>query len=206
MSYGLSKLKVRKLLKQVARIEQKAPLPDTRQPLHERVNEREREFLKALTARGKGSVPLRSGWPDFLILEEGRGFAVEVKGKYDLLSHAQVEMFSALEALDIAVFVWTPSRSTKLTPWRKWPNAKSPPRTYPRWARTWFKNEVAGKKQRQGVVAGCPLPPSCEPANDNGNPPLEKIGGIGWEWPLRNDLAFRSRNRHGEVTRGRQRG
>jgi hypothetical protein len=81
----------------------------------------ERAFVDKLVSRGKQASILRSGWPDFLITEGKKTYAVEVKVRPDVVSVKQAQMFTALNALGIAVFVWTPNEPNTLIAWRKWP-------------------------------------------------------------------------------------
>ena len=121
---SLSELKVRKLVRQYEALERDEGVD------HERDNEiRERcrslkdsegAFLWKAVSRGRNARVLRAGWPDFLILEDGKGYAVEVKRWPDRVSARQAEMFEALESLGIKVFVWTASKPNELRDWRRW--------------------------------------------------------------------------------------
>lgn len=61
----------------------------------------------------------RNGWPDFLVDDGDRIFAVEVKTFSDIIRPAQRETFRMLERAGIRVFVWTPSLPNTLIPWQK---------------------------------------------------------------------------------------
>lgn len=81
------------------------------------MNETEREFSRR--AKGKGLSVIRSGWPDFLLVDPvtGKTFAVEVKRPADPVRPNQARMFAALDAGGIPVYVWNPALA-RLTPWK----------------------------------------------------------------------------------------
>ena len=85
------------------------------------MNKTELAFVGKALSRGKGGRVLRDGWPDFLIVESGAAYAVEVKSSTDILRPSQFEMFCALEELGIKVMVWNPDKPDVLMPFRKWP-------------------------------------------------------------------------------------
>lgn len=119
MSYGLSKLKVARLLKKIERIDREArgePIPES-----ERGTDSERALLSKLSTRGKGAKWWRAGWPDYLVEEEGKLFAIEVKKRRnDMLRESQSAIFPLLERLGTRVYVWSPDYPDRLVPWRKW--------------------------------------------------------------------------------------
>lgn len=138
--YGLAKLRVRKLVKSLKALdkrefEQNALAKEYKSPPREnllafkresemRCNEAEMRFVhkafsKALRDGLKIQV-LRNGWPDFLVIEDGRGYAVEVKQPTDSVRPNQATMFEVLESLGILVYVWCPKNPNTLKPWRKW--------------------------------------------------------------------------------------
>ena len=79
----------------------------------------EARFFARAVARG--ATVLRSGWPDFLIVENGRAVGVEVKrSRADPLSPNQAVMFDALEKIGVRVFVWSNETGDRLVGWRKW--------------------------------------------------------------------------------------
>lgn len=92
---------------------------DAFQAFGDRPTEAERLFLRRAQERKELDV-WRNGWPDFLLqdTDSGRFFAVEVKAGGDSVSIAQRRMFAALEASGLSVFVWNPSVSKRLIPWR----------------------------------------------------------------------------------------
>lgn len=124
MGYGLSKLKVQKLVRQIEKADEAAVerrREHQRRPTVERVNDREREFMQAIGKRAPTAKLLRSGWPDFLVEHDGRVYAIEVKAPSDDLSDRQREMFEALERVGIKTYVWAVSQGRELVvPWRRW--------------------------------------------------------------------------------------
>jgi hypothetical protein len=87
-----------------------------------RVNEREAQFIARVVLKHKSKASVyRSGWPDFLLVEDGRAYAVEVKqGPNDRIRYRQAVMFEALESSGLRVYVWSPQTADRLTPWRYW--------------------------------------------------------------------------------------
>lgn len=61
--------------------------------------------------RSEGFTVLRSGWPDFLVINENGGFCVEVKSGTQVLEPNQCIMREALERLGLPVYVMTVSPS-----------------------------------------------------------------------------------------------
>jgi hypothetical protein len=70
-------------------------------------------------AQTKGWRPLRNGWPDFMVLLDGKPLFIEVKSRGDKLSRPQKRMFEALEAAGIMVRVWWEREPDRLMTWRK---------------------------------------------------------------------------------------
>lgn len=79
----------------------------------------ELQFVQKAITRGKQVRVLRSGWPDFLVEEEGKFYAVEVKAPGDVIRPSQRRMFTTLEAMGVSVFVWSPKSPDRLQPWRR---------------------------------------------------------------------------------------
>lgn len=120
--------------------------------LRYRVNERESMFLARAAVKQYSKAKIyRNGWPDFLLVDNGRAFGVEVKrGRDDGLSSRQADMFRALECTGLAVFVWSPETSNRLVPWSKWPAHPAPNGQLSRpGAKRWRAARV-----RRGKVAG----------------------------------------------------
>lgn len=84
------------------------------------MNDAEKAFARTAAERHPTAAVHRHGWPDFLLVDDGRTFAVEVKKGVDGMRRSQVATFTALEAAGIAVFVWNPARPDRLTPWRSY--------------------------------------------------------------------------------------
>lgn len=130
---SLSELKVRRLVREFEKLDGRnhdEPPPEWK------ANEAESAFADRACARGRKTRVLRNGWPDFLIVEDGKTYAVEVKRDSDEIRDAQRRMFTALEAAGIKVFVWSPSKPSALTPWAKWSPRKAERVTlYPRMRR-----------------------------------------------------------------------
>lgn len=70
-------------------------------------------------AREKGWRAVKAGWPDFLLIQDGKPVFVEVKSFDDRLHSNQLAMFAALEAVGIVVRIWWQSEPDTLIPWRK---------------------------------------------------------------------------------------
>lgn len=88
------------------------------------LTEAEQRFLSLADAKGK--LCLRSGWPDFLVIDRDTGGVVwvEVKAERDEVRPSQIKMFAALEKhADIRVMVWNPRTPNKLVPWRQYTNS-----------------------------------------------------------------------------------
>ena len=85
-------------------------------PIPSTSNHAEEKFLRV--ALSKGDELLRSGWPDFMLLRDGKFMGVEVKRGSDRVSPSQAKMFAALERIGLAVFVWNPAMPDMLTKWR----------------------------------------------------------------------------------------
>ena len=83
----------------------------------------ERDFVSRLLIRHPKARWFRHGWPDFLLEENGKTFAVEVKFS-DGISKRQARMFEALESAGIPVFIWNPRHPNALTPWRSYREAQ----------------------------------------------------------------------------------
>jgi hypothetical protein len=78
----------------------------------------EEKFLHLIKSR-KCEV-IRAGWPDYLLFtKEGNPFMVEVKSKNDRLSLRQITMFTALNRMNIKVFVFWTEAPDALLPWKK---------------------------------------------------------------------------------------
>lgn len=74
----------------------------------------------------------RAGWPDFLLIADGKAEFVEVKSALDLLSDGQVEMFTALERAGIRVKVWWETEPNLLMGWRSFLSRTSKRRVPPK--------------------------------------------------------------------------
>jgi hypothetical protein len=87
-----------------------------------RVNDCEAAFIARTVLKHKMKATVyRSGWPDFLLVEAGKAYAVEVKrGPEDAIRRRQATMFEALERSGLRVYVWSPQTADRLTPWRYW--------------------------------------------------------------------------------------
>ena len=83
----------------------------------DKLTDAEREFVRL--ARRKDKTPVRHGWPDFLVLDDGgAAIGIEVKQAGDTVTANQAAMFRALEErVGLRVFVWNPQRPKALTPW-----------------------------------------------------------------------------------------
>jgi hypothetical protein len=80
-------------------------------------NHSETAFLEL--AKTKGMRVLRGGWPDFLVEGvDGRTVGVEIKHSSSGVSAAQREMFAALVAAGVPVYVWRPGTGA-LVPWAR---------------------------------------------------------------------------------------
>lgn len=77
----------------------------------------EAKFFQLASKRGWKLY--RSGWPDFLLLSEGKLLFVEVKSANDRLSATQLELFEALSKLGIRVRVWWERTPDRLIHWRR---------------------------------------------------------------------------------------
>jgi hypothetical protein len=96
----------------------------------------EREFLRQCVKKRNARV-YRSGWPDFLLVERGHTYCVEVKKSFDEpLRHSQADMFALLEKIGLRVYVWAHNRPDRLVHWSKWPLPKR------------------GAKRRTGIAKG----------------------------------------------------
>jgi hypothetical protein len=73
----------------------------------------------ASLAASKGWEAHRSGWPDFLIVKDGKPCFVEVKSTDDELRPSQVKMFRALETTGLSVLVWWELYPDRLMPWKR---------------------------------------------------------------------------------------
>lgn len=67
----------------------------------------------------KGWKVHRSGWPDFLIVADGKAQFVEVKSATDSVSDNQAELYAALSSAGVEVFIWWESSPQVLIPWRR---------------------------------------------------------------------------------------
>ncbi len=80
------------------------------------------EDIFRLHAARKRSRVYRAGWPDFVVEDAGKLYAVEVKArKSDALRPSQVAMFAVMERMGVQVFIWIPQSPNTLRPWRRWP-------------------------------------------------------------------------------------
>lgn len=95
-------------------------LYDQANVLRLRVNDAEGEFLTKVQMRRRQTKVMRAGWPDFMLVEDGRIYAVEVKSKYHRVSAVQAAIFETLEKKGIKVSVWTPGKPDRLLPWHLW--------------------------------------------------------------------------------------
>lgn len=66
----------------------------------------------------KGWKAHRCGWPDYLLVADGKPIMVEVKSWDDKLSKGQKELFATLELMGIVVRVWWEGEPEKLMNWR----------------------------------------------------------------------------------------
>lgn len=89
------------------------------------MNTSEVAYLSRL-ARKKGRA-WRSGWPDFLVEQDGRFMFVEVKAGNDKVRPNQYATFSALEAAGLRVFVWNPKNPHALTPFQEYGSSRGAP-------------------------------------------------------------------------------
>ncbi len=88
--------------------------------------ERERAFLKRAAERRKGVTIIRHGWPDFMLIESGKVYCVEIKSHADEpLGWRQRQTAAALDVAGIETFVWSPQRPDRLVPWRRWAQTKA---------------------------------------------------------------------------------
>ncbi len=55
-----------------------------------------------------GYQVIKKGWPDFVLIKEGRLFAVEVKQEHNGLTPAQFEIMGLLSQAGIKCLVWKP--------------------------------------------------------------------------------------------------
>jgi hypothetical protein len=67
----------------------------------------------------KGWRVHRPSWPDFLIENEQGCFAVEVKGRGDRCSLAQMKTFDALERAGLPVYLWREIKPDTLERWKR---------------------------------------------------------------------------------------
>lgn len=110
-----SAARVRKLIEQIDRADGRTGLP----AFSRRVTNTEEEFLRA-AYRKSGTKVYRDGWPDFLLVRDGKSFGVEIKrNAKDQLRASQVTTFIELETVGLPVFVWSPDNASVLVPWRK---------------------------------------------------------------------------------------
>ena len=61
--------------------------------------------LSVFNFLSSGAKVLRCGWPDFLVLNNGVAYCVEVKAGNDPLTDQQLEMHAALKKIGIHVFI-----------------------------------------------------------------------------------------------------
>ena len=80
-----------------------------------KLNAAEQAFVKDAIANG--SRPHRNGWPDFICETEQGIIGIEVKGRGDVLSAAQIQCFTMLEKANFTVYVWRPNK--RLRHWRE---------------------------------------------------------------------------------------
>lgn len=116
MSYGLSKLKIKRLLSEIGDTDERRL---AEQPAAQAgVTAGEQDFMEQLVRRRPDAKAYRAGWPDFLVQEDGKTYGVEVKCGIDDIRDSQRVMFDALERCGIPVYIWHDSAPDKLTPWR----------------------------------------------------------------------------------------
>jgi hypothetical protein len=113
---SLAELQVRKLVAQLEREEGRDLIPDCAK----KVNAAEVAFVTRALRREPDRVILRNGWPDFLVVEKGKTYGVEVKSRSDNLRRDQRATLAALEKAGVPCFVWCPDMPERLVPWRKW--------------------------------------------------------------------------------------
>jgi len=108
-------------------VQEPARLPSPGLPkLFHKNNKPERAFLLRAVERRKGAAIIRHGWPDFMLIERGKAYCVEVKcDQAEPLSWRQKQTAAALDVAGIETFVWSPDREDRLVPWRRWGQSKA---------------------------------------------------------------------------------
>jgi hypothetical protein len=107
-----------RLVRAIDRDDGRDRLPDYSETIS---NAAEKAFLlKAVARKTKNVEIFRAGWPDYLMIEDGKIYGVEVKTRPDNVRPRQAKMFTALERAGISVYVWSPEEPNRLLPWRKW--------------------------------------------------------------------------------------
>lgn len=122
MTYGGTRFKVERLVRQVGNVapKERAKAGDLPSPADWLgLTLAEEAFLVAVAGKYLGATVTRHGWPDFLVQMADRTIGVEVKSGADSVSAAQAMTFKMLEQAGIEVLVWDPVRPDVLTPWRK---------------------------------------------------------------------------------------